>query len=239
MKLKLLLFLSFGFLFSNCNKSLVYSPSINLTSKPIKKKEIDAQVGAELLPETNQRDIEGSSNTVFGINGQVAYGFTDKFSLTAKFWADPERKIKELRSGFALSAQIVKPISPKSRLIILPRIARLLEEGLFSKSGWQSDGLCISAVYHRSLKGNYWYAGGGAGWGTAFFSKKSNFRGEEKIPMGFGLVGHLGYGWEFTNNLRLICELSPILHFNTFERNTRYVISPTIGLGYTFKKNSN
>ena len=216
---------------TSCSKSLVYSPSINLTNQLIKEKEIDIQGGIELLPETRPAELQGNQTT-FGLSGQISYGFSAKFNLTIKGWADTEGRESLTRSGYSLNGQLIKKLSERNRLIILPRIGIALNGNEIA-----GYGLGASMIYQNSISQKLsWYGGTGLLWGFRYLEKDKNRENEEKIPMGFGIISNLGIGWQISNNIRLNCELSPVYQINTFDGNSQTLLSPSIGIGYTFNK---
>lgn len=221
-------------MFTSCSTSLVYSPSINLANQPLKEKEIDLHAGVELLPETRPEELKGNQTTL-GASAQLSYGFTDKFNLTAKGWADIEYRENRFRSGYSISGQFINSISENSRVIILPRIGFALNE-----DNIEGYALGTSIIYQKSINKNFsLYGGAGVLWGFRHLEKETNFEGEEKMPMGFGIVGNFGLGWQLSNNFRLNCELIPIYQINTFENSSQMIVSPTIGIGYTINKRTN
>jgi len=220
-------------LLTGCSKSLVYSPSINLTNQPIKEKEVDIQVSAELLPETRPEELQGNQTT-FGLSGQLSYGFSDKFNLTVKGWGDAEGRGSLIRSGYSLNGQFIKTLSERNRIILLPRIGIALNGN--DIAGY---GLGASMIYQNSINQKVsWYGGSGLLWGFRYLEKDTNSENEEKLPMGFGIVGNLGIGWQISNSIRLNCEANPAYQINTFDGNSQMLLSPTIGIGYTLNKKS-
>ena len=218
-------------LLTSCSKSLVYSPSINLTNQPIQEKEIDLQGGVELLPEARPEELKGNQTT-FGLSGQLSYGFSEKFNLTIKGWADSEGRENLFRSGYSLNGQLIKILSERKRVILIPRIGFALNGNEIT-----GYGLGTSMIYQNSINQNFsWYGGAGLLWGFRYLEKETNNENEEKLPMGFGIVGNLGIGWQLSNSIRLNCELNPIYQINTFDDNTQILLSPSIGIGYTIDR---
>lgn len=215
-------------LFTSCSPSLVYSPSIGLTNKPLKDKQIDLQGSVELFPET-RAEVLNTKNTSLGASGQLSYGFSDKFNLTLKGWIDIEGRKNTLRSGYSLTGQFLKPIDAHSRLIILPRVGIALSEN--DVSGY---GLGSSVIYQKSIYRNLsWYGGAGLFWGFRSLEKEFTVAREERFPMGLGIIGNLGLGWQLSKSIRLNAEVNPIYQLNNFDKNTQFLVSPTIGIAYT------
>lgn len=120
-KLIILISLFIGGLFlTNCSSSLVYSPSLNLPSRPLVEKEVDLNGGVEIFPETRPEYIESKSKNAFGFNGHIGYGFTNEFSMYAKGWFTTENA-NYTRTGLALSGVVNFPINESSRYMIIPR----------------------------------------------------------------------------------------------------------------------
>jgi|GEM_PF-1071557 len=218
---------------TSCSKSLVYSPSINLANQPLREKEIDLQGGVELLPETRPEVLQGNQTTL-GISGQLSYGFSDKFNLTLKGWADIEGRENLVRSGYSLNGYFLKTIGEDSRVIMLPRLGIALNANEIS-----GYGLGTSVLYQKAINQNLsWYGGVGLLWGFRYLEKETNSENEEKLPMGLGIVGNLGLGWQLSNAIRLNFELNPVYQINTFDKNTQILLSPSIGIGYTLNRKS-
>ncbi len=217
----------------SCSKSMVYSPSLNLSNKPLREKELDLQGGVELMPEARTENLDGSKTT-FGVSGQIGYGFSDKFSLGVKGWIDAQGREDVARFGVALQGQVVKITGPTNRLLLVPRIGLAFQGDQIA-----GYGLGSSAVFQKTLSGRTaWHFGAGLAWGFRYLDRDTNAAGENKIPMGFGLLGHIGFVWEFAPGLRLSAEATPLYQINTFDKNQQFMVSPQLGLGYTFRRDN-
>lgn len=218
---------------SNCTRSLVYSPSIHLTNQALQQKAIDLQGGIELLPETRPEILQGGPSTL-GVSGQLAYGFSDKFNLSVKGWADIEGRENVIRSGYSLNGQFIRAFDERNRVLVLPRVGISL-----NGSDISGYGLGTSVIYQKSIQQKWsWYGGLGLLWGFRYLEKELNLEKKEKLPMGLGILGNLGIGWQVTKNIRINGELSPAYQINTFDENTNFILSPSIGIGYTIVKNT-
>lgn len=216
---------------TSCSNSLVYSPSINLPNKPLKEKEIDLQGGLELLAETRPEELQGNQTTL-GLGGQLSYGFSNKFNLSLKGWADIEGRENSIRSGYALNGQFIKLIDEESRIITIPRLGIVLDGNEIS-----GYGIGTSILYQKSISKIFsWYGGVGLLWGFRDLDKEKNYNDKEKLPMGFGILGNLGIGCQLLNTIRLNLEINPIYQINTFDENSQMLFSPTIGIGYTLNR---
>lgn len=218
-------------LLASCSKSLLYSPSVNLTATSLKEKQIDLQGGIEMLPEARP-DALGGNPTTIGAHTQITYGFSDRFNLGIKAWADLEGRENSLRSGYSLNGQFIKELTPQTRLIILPRIGIALDG-----SSIEGYGVSTSAIYQQTWSDKLsWYGGAGALWGFRYLEKDRNAMGVEKLPMGIAAIGHLGLGWQIAPSFRLNAEVNPIYQLNTFEDKSHILVSPTLGIGYTINR---
>ncbi|MCB9352968.1 MAG: hypothetical protein R2791_04845 [Saprospiraceae bacterium] len=218
-----------------CSKSLVYSPSVHLSNRPLKEKEIDLQGGVELLPEARPETLGGNPTTL-GMHGQIGYGFGNRFNMSVKGWVDMEGRENLTRTGYSLAGQFLLPVDSSSRWIVLPRIGMALNGS--EVSGY---GIGTSLLYQQSINRNIsWYGGLGLAWGFRYLDRKDlNTENEEKLPMGLGLIGNAGLSWEFIDRLRLNVELSPIYQLNTFDENSQFLLSPAMGIGYTIRRRTN
>jgi len=215
----------------SCSKSVVYSPSLNLSNKPLKEKELDLQGGVELMPEARTENL-GGSKTTFGVSGQIGYGFSDKFSLGVKGWIDAQGREDAARFGVALQGVVAHMTGPTKRLLLVPRIGLA-----FWGDQIAGYGLGASAVFQKELSEiTAWHFGAGLAWGFRYLNEDTNAAGENKIPMGFGLLGHIGFAWEFAPGLRLSADATPLYQINTFDKNQQFMVSPQLGLGYTFRQ---
>lgn len=227
MKTNYLLFVTM-LLVASCS-SQVYSPSLNLTTNTLKEKQLDFHGGVEMMPETIPEEI-GSKTTV-GLNGHISYGFNDKFNLTAKGWTNINGISDEFRHGYSLTAQIIKNTSNKGKIIIMPSIGKALNAIIITGYGIQT-----AVVYQNKIANNVsWHGGSGVLWGLHGLDKEHNSKDQLRTPMGFGIMGYMGLGWQLSNSFRVNAEVNPIYQINTFERNAHFIISPTVGLGYTIK----
>ena len=101
-------------------------------------------------------------------------------------------------------------------------------------------GLATSILYQKTVHSSLGYYGGmGLAWGFEDLTKRENSFNENKIPMGFGVIGNFGLTWEVFKNMRLNIELNPIYQINTFDKQNHFILSPQLGIGYTFRRKNN
>ena len=227
--MKNFIFLFLVIITASCSRSLIYSPSINPPNQALKEKEIDIQAGAGLLPETRPEEIHGDYTSTLGVGAQIGYGFSNKFNMSLKGWGDLEGRSNKFRSGYSLNARFYNDIDPNQRIIFIPKAGIALGGNEISGYALQASG-----VYQAGINNSTgWYGGVGFIWGFRDLDKELNYKDEMKMPMGFGISGNFGIGWEFTSNLRINCELNPIYQINTFDENSHFILSPTLGVAYT------
>lgn len=183
------------------------------------------------MPEA-RAEVLGGSPVTLGLNGQISYGFSDNFTLGVSAWADVEGRESFFRSGYALQAQFWRPSGSGSRIVFLPRAGISL-----SGSNIVGYGISASVIYQKTVNEQIsWYGGLGSLVGFNDFSKAFNENNIEKLPMGVGALGHIGFSWLFLDDFRINCELSPVLQLNNFDENNQFILAPSIGVGYTMRR---
>ena len=106
--------------------------------------------------------------------------------------------------------------------------------------GWPSIitgyGIQTAVVYQSKIANNLsWHGGSGVLWGFLGIGKEYNSSEQLRSSMAFGIMWYMGMGWQVSDKFRLNAEVNPICQINTFEESTHFIISPTVGLGYTIK----
>jgi len=204
------------FTISSCS-SLIYSPSIGLPVNPLKKGDVDIQGAFELFPETAPNEV--MKKTTSGASLQIGYGFSDKNSLNLKGWIS---STGEGRGGISLHLISQLKKFESARLYIIPKIGVAL-------SAFSSGiGFELPLVYQYSFNSDFSAFGG---FGAVYGAETS-----DSELWGWGVTSHLGVGIKLSENLRLHTELTGVYQNNQFDDVSHFIISPTIGLGYTFKK---
>jgi hypothetical protein len=218
---------------TSCSKSVVYSPSLNLPTQSLQEKELDFSGGVELMPEARPEALGGRTTTM-GAQGQVSYGFGDKFNLGVKAWFDAESREISLRSGYSLNARFFKELSNSSRLIYIPRAGIALSGNDISGYGFG-----LSSIYQKRFWENTsLYFGPGILWGFRYLEKELTADEKNEMPMGFALIGNIGFSQYLGRSLRLNIELNPVYQLNTFEDNQQFLLAPSLAFGYLFSKSN-
>ncbi len=235
MPFKQLIFLIGLVSLSSCATSLVYSPSIGLTTKPLKEGEIDLKGAAVLLPETRPSSI-GVQATLGG-EAHIAYGFTDKFALQVKGWAAVRN---DIRMGYSLAGIQTLKETEKWRFILMPRVGIALYGNIIEGYGAE---LPLIWQYNENANTTLFVGLGGA-FGFSQLDKinknagfSSGIAGDAfKYPYGYAALLHTGLTYRLTRQFRINLELSGIYQLNTFDTQTHYLLSPNVGIGYTIEK---
>lgn len=211
---------------TGCSQSLVYSPASHVAEKQLQAQQVDLCIGVGMLPET--RPLERIDDATFGGTVAVGYGFTDAFNLTLSGW-NVLAKHDASRGGIALSSRIHLTTHTGYELFLYPRAALLF-------SGNSVDGYGVELpinVLKAWSPEVYSYAGVGIAYGIKSFEKRTNSQHESVLPHGYGIIGHIGIGWNITNRLRLMGEVNPIYQINSFDHVNNTVVVPSIAVGYT------
>lgn len=206
---------------TSCTSSLVYSPTINLPTEPLKQHQVEANGGILYLPET--RPHRADRNMSFGFDGLLRYGLTDRVSLQAKGW----RALKDLRgdsrSGFSLGS-----------LVTLSAPSSTWQYGLIGQGGfvlWNSDieggGGSLSVVtwapQFHSMKPY-------AGLGFIVGRRNSNSGNSDSFEWGWAITNNLGLNTTFSKHFGLNIELVTLYTKNEYDNYTKFLISPSLGL---------
>ena len=219
--------LALFFLLSSCSSSLVYSPALSLPTQPLSENQIDLQGGAELLPEARPSQYSGWA--VPGISGRLAYGFSDRLAIGLRAWGDMSDWDPSTRSGFSLNAQYHWERAPGRYLYLLPRA------GIALSGSWiQGYGLSNSLVWQRKRSEKLaYYFGAGIAFGHAATIRFSGNNGDNRQPIGFAGLVHLGLQWAFAKKAYLNLEANPIFLVNTYDQEQWLLLSPQLSIGYT------
>lgn len=218
----LLLFLAL----TSCSQSLVYSPASHVAEKQLQAQQVDFSVGVGMLPET--RPLKNLDDATFGGTAAIGYGFTDAFNLTLSGW-NVLAKHHANRGGMALSSRVHLANSAGYELFLYPRAALLFDGNEVNGYGVELP-INVLKAWSPAV---YSYAGVGIAYGTKAFQKETNSKGESAMPHGYGIIGHVGIGWNITSQLRLTGEVNPIYQINGFDDTNNAVVVPSISVGYT------
>lgn len=211
---------------TGCSQSLLYSPALHLSEKPLAEKEVEIKGGIGLLPET--RPLDNLDKTTPGGSLELGYGFTNSFSLYASGWTDLEDFGG--RSGYALSSRLSLAQGTSYEVVTTPRVAMLLDGGSINGYGFELP-VTVLLPFSPAV---YSYVGAGFAYGVKEFEKQTNNNNEQLLPQGFGVIGHVGFGWNISNEWRLTGEVCPLYQINTFDEHNDFILSPGLSVGYTF-----
>lgn len=202
-------------LISSCAQSLIYSPALNLSEKPLKKEEVEFKVKVGAFPETRPYAIERKTSTAF--YGSIGYGFTPNFNLTIGGFSDS----KGNKGGIECLSRICLQNFKDGELIFVPRYQFVF--GDFTTG----SGIELPAVYlQRFNSPHFAYFGLGIAYG---FENEDMFDNTvNNSPDGLGVIGHLGYGFSIDSKYDLNFELNPIYQINRYDDKQDFILAPTI-----------
>ena len=214
---KLVVIVLMWIMFSGCS-SLLYSPSVGLPTNPLKNGELDLHGGVELFPETAPDDI--MTKTSSGATLQIGYGLSDKNSLYLRGWFSSAGE-EESRGGISLHLISQLKKFENAGLYFIPKIGYALD-GFAHGIGFE-----LPIIYQYCFNNKVSVFGGlGGAYGTELDDK----------AWGWGFTSHVGAGFQLSENLRINTELTGVYQNNSSDDVSHFIISPAIGLGYTFKK---
>ena len=212
---------------SSCSSS-VYSPSLGLSGKNLKEKQIDISGGVGMLPETQPNPSKEATSGAFL---KIGYGFSDNVNLNFSAWTAFSNGGISSSRGYSLQSRIVFHQQEKSHFEIIPRTAVLIDGNTIN-----GYGLEFAAVYINNINDKlFFYIGAGAAAGTQKFSKINDANQNLVYPCGFGVIGHLAFGYNILPKLRAVMEINPILELDTFDDNYVNIITPSLTIGYMLK----
>ncbi len=229
MKIILLLL---ALIITSCSSSLVYSPSLQLDKEQLDEGEVSVTGSVTMLPETRPtslrdlRDLEESpQKTSLGFDGRIGYGFSESFNLEGRFWIDMDR-LSGKRGGLALASAYYLNEDDRLSYFLKPTIGIVIDNGQYEGLGYE---LPIGLVYDIT-DSFYNYTSVGIAYGVRDGSVQQN--GNREI--GVGILGHIGFGYEFNDLACFKAELTPIQQLNFYDDTKYFIISGTLGLSLNF-----
>jgi hypothetical protein len=224
MKFCLIVLISLSLFFFSCSPSLVYSPTLNLPSKPLEKHETRVNGGFEMLQETQP---QGAHNVIApGLTGSVAYGFTHSFALQLKGWTSLQNvEENQFRFGFSASGMFMLNDSTNAfRYALLPCFAMTFDN---NNLGWGKGIGSWLAVWFPSKSDikPYFAVGAGLGWDDFDYPYNS---------YGWGIFLNPGISVLSGKFVEVNFELAGALVFNRYENINYFILSPSVALSARF-----
>jgi hypothetical protein len=211
--------------FGSCMRSMVTSSALSLSDRKVKRQQVDASAGIGLLPETRPRE---SSYTAMGFTGKLAYGISDDFNLYGSGWVDLSDKYYSYRGGFSLSSRIGLWQNENSRVELVPRIGVLTIDIGIGAFGLGADGVYV----HNTRNRLYYYTGIGLAAGAERLNRIPSRNSNISNYYGIGVIGHLGLGYNITDEWRAVIDLNPVYQYNPVEYLHQFMLSPNLSFGY-------
>ena len=210
--------------------SLLYSPSLVLSDKPLTEGKADVVAGAVALPETNP-SIYGET-IKYGYQVMLGYGFSDAVDAhLAHLGEFVPSSFSSFRSGYSLQSRIRPDARENSQFEFVPRFSIL-----FSSSSAKSYGFDVPFIYLKRFNTNtYMYLGTGPFFGIENFTQLF----DTNLAHVYGLICHIAMGYNFAPSLRIMGEVNPILQENDFNRTFRFILAPSISAAFLFGRKQN
>lgn len=205
-----------------CAESLVYSPSISLQEKKIKKGEFVANGSFELLPETRPERAESGLSE--GLAYGLSYGVDENSSIRLKGWNSINSgSISHYRHGYSIGYMIDNSEN-STGFIHYPRFSFVLDENSI-----EGGAISFNSVYRKKFTNVFALYGGGGlvlGWRDVINEVKNQY--------GYGVLINFGASYRVYKNLGINVELNPVFQINRFDENTNFLTSPSIGFYLNF-----
>lgn len=214
-------FIFFGIFFYSCVPSLVYSPSLNLPSKPLSKDEVQILGGIGYLPETRPNYTE--PKMVLGGEASLRFGISDRVTAQLKGWKDVSYSISEARYGFSISALTMLNDSSDIRFGIFPTGAFLLAENDIEGGG----GTIPFCFWYSKFYPISFYAAFGPIIGIRNITEDNN-------QWGWGLLLNIGATVTIKKHFTFNLEISAIKQVSEYDGYKSYFLSPSLNVGYIF-----
>ncbi len=214
-------FVLLNFLAMSCT-SFVYSPALSLSESQVRGGKFEIKGGVAGLPESSPDNV--NKKVSFCVLGEIGLGLSDNININIGGFTEPS---EFNRGGVSFSSRIRLFSYEKSEILTFPKTEILFD------GGSRGYGLEIPFIYLHSFSQKFYsYYGLGFAYGFDGNNKKQqNNQGISKYREGYGIIGHIGLGWNFEKNVRLILELNPIYQINVFDDKKHFLISPTLMVG--------
>ncbi|MFN3195651.1 MAG: hypothetical protein ACE364_06880 [Chlorobiota bacterium] len=222
------IFLLIALLFIGCSSSLVYSPSLQLDKNQPEKEEVTLSGNLTLLPETRPYsltfpglEVEQGDRTSIGLDGRIGYGFSESFNLEGRGWIDIDR-VSGKRGGLAIASSYYFNDDEKLSYFLKPAVGIVIDNGQYEGLGFEVPAGIVYDFNERF----YNYTGVGLAYGARSTSIQEN--GNREI--GFGFIGHFGFGYLLNDIVSVRAEFTPIQQINMYDETEPFIMSATIGL---------
>jgi hypothetical protein len=220
-----MVFIASTVLLTGCASSLVYSPSVQLPTSPLRAGSGQLMVGGEFLPET--RPIAVPQDAEPGATGLIRYAFSDHLTLQAKSWFALNNTSADL-SGISLSG--IVPFgdtgSRSLRFGTMISIAFLSdnENGDLAIGGTGFSASLLAWLPISSDKLTLY-----GSFGPAYGVRNASYDSE-----GYGAILSLGLAYNFCSSLSANLECAGVLARDLYDLTTNIIISPSFDLGWKF-----
>jgi hypothetical protein len=201
----------------------VYAPAALLPEKALNKGEVDLKAGVGSLPKVRPQTPYTTECAI----ADIGYGFSNRFNLYASAWTDLTTDPFFAKAGISLAARTQLWQGEKLQLLLYPKVALLK-----NKDNFDAWGVSIPLIVMIPVSTHFYtYVGAGGAYGNRRLNENA-FKDEEL----FAAIGHVAVGYNCTENFRILLEANPIWQYNAHYEKQYFICSPTLSIGYTFRK---
>lgn len=215
--IKYLLSLAFSAFLTGCGA--VYSPSLHLPEKPLAKNDGQLTLGYGVMNDVNG---PGSIHND-GLDLQLRYGFSDRFSLSVKGWSSSSLVTEAFYNGGFLSNAIIALNDPKGQTVfaIIPTWNLLFDNSGISASGASAQVACWLPPIDKLRM----YIATGPGFIAKDFSQDD---------WGYGLVSNAGLTFRLQDDLFLSGEIATMLAHKVSTAEDYLSLGMMLGMSWNF-----
>jgi hypothetical protein len=232
--MKHVLLLLVPLLVTSCTRSLIYDPSLQLPSMPLKPGGLQVALGAAYLPETRP-DTIGRMGVV-GVTSQLRVGFSDYLTVGAKYWSAFSNLPDGTTAGDegryyrgGLSGELAVRVSDSSATLKRSVIARSgLAFGEGPNNYVQIDGGGVALQYALTARPGDMMLSAAIGGIFGFHDFDS---GEDQ--WGLGGIVNLGASYELFDGFDVVADLSALLYYDANQPKTVVTAAPAISISYS------
>jgi hypothetical protein len=209
-------------IFVGCS-SIVYSPTIDLPARPLKKGQGQFVYGVGMLAET--RPKETGKKLDLGHEIFVRYGFGENFSFQEKVWADISEIENKWRGGISASGIFVlNDSTSKFRFGVMPTLAFLFDGKPVEGGG----GAVPIILWFPRIETFHFYTAMGPAIGLR------DAIGKKKPQWGWGIVTNVGFSAVPSSVMSINVEIVGILQVNEYDKIIHFIIAPGVKVGWNF-----
>ncbi|GEM_PF-1972710 len=210
-------------LFMGCAQSLVYSPSMNLSPKPLKMGQTHILAGVGQFPET--RPQYSKQKTAEGGEATFRFAWSDHLSVQVKGWKDLSDNFDFSRYGTSFSLIWILNDSSKVRLALIPTGAIVFTDNACEGGG---GGLLLGLWYNKFNHVDFYSV-----FGPAVGAKSLS---SDTKQWGWGVFLNVRTAVTIGKHLTRNLELAGVKQKNEYENTDDYFLCPSLNIGYIIER---